>query len=144
MPQSSVASREQTAARGVRVSAAAAAQQETGLEEHAALVHEDQHSQAADSIGDQPDETHATQEYDSTELEEQEPDPPEVIKARWREALRQRLGVESERVLIHDLGVYLELAADRPWVQTMKLRWAVKNAERDRQQLLGCDSMSLL
>ena len=84
-------------------------------------------------------EDDASQYVDSSEeLEAQEHDPyqdPEVVKAQWREAMRQRLGVESERILIHDLGVYLELTADRPWVQTMKLRWAIANAERDKEQL---------
>ena len=89
--------------------------------------------------GEYEGEDDVSQYLDSSEeLEAQEQDPyqdPEVVKAQWREAMRQRLGVESERILIHDLGVYLELTADRPWVQTMKLRWAIANAERDKEQL---------
>ena len=52
--------------------------------------------------------------------------------------MRRRLGVESERVLVHDLGAYLEATAERPWVKAMKLRWAVRNMERDRRQLHQC------
>ena len=80
----------------------------------------------------------------SLEQVQQEVTPPEAVKARWREAIRARLGVESERILVHDLGVYLDLTADRPWVQTMKLRWAINNTERDKEQLFRCACHALL